>query len=82
MWTSGVCWKPAFAFLHGNTLQGVFNVILCLLPFGNLIQQLFFVLGSQLRVCGCPADICSPIQKSYSLFLMLVRLDRLRVVYQ
>lgn len=71
MRTSGVCWKPAFALIHGNTLQGVFNVTLCLLPFSNLIQQLFFVLGSWLRVCGCPAAVCGSIQKSQSLFPML-----------
>lgn len=45
--------KPGVSVLHGNICFRVF----CLPCFSNLVQQIFYVTGTLLRSCGCPAAV-------------------------
>lgn len=45
--------KPGVSALHGNICFRVF----CLPCFSNLVQQIFYVTGTLLRSCGCPAAV-------------------------
>lgn len=53
MFAAAVAGKPGVSVLHGNICFRVF----CLPCFSNLVQQIFYVTGTLLRSCGCPAAV-------------------------
>lgn len=82
MRTSSVRWKPAFALIHGNTLQGVFNVTLCLLPFSNLISTTFLCAGQLAKSLWLPCSCLRLYSKEPEPVSNAVRPGGLRVVYR